>query len=369
MNKKIVIICAVVVAAAAAAFFMMKGGGDGAATSAKPTDVIKVRVAAQPTSGQVFQFIANKHGFNKEEGVDVEMVWLSNLSDAASALMADQVDVLSTYGTGGPLIYIANGQDFNIFGGYMIIGETPVYGKPGTAYTGLESFKGKRIGITRGGTPDIVLKGILYDAGYPFSYGGNTVIGDKNDPDMIKFFEYKKNTDVLQAIANGEVDFGATATGYQIQARDLGLEVKMWPDELWPNHSCCRMLCTNKYLQNNEEAIYRLLRSYLRAEEYMQTNMNEVSDLVVENLDLKKETADSFVLSPHMKYDTDPFTKSVAKMWNKMSNFGYLTVGNVKLEEHMNSSIYKRALESLIKDYPDSQFFKYKMEQFKANNL
>ena len=366
MNKKVIAICAVVLVALAAAFFMKSNK---TVTADKPSDVMKIRVGAQPTSGQVFQFIADKHGFNKDEGIDVQMVWLSNLSDAAAALVAEQVDVLSTYGTGGPLIHIANGQDFNMFAGYMIIGETPVYGKPGTKYAGLPDFKGKRIGITRGGTPDIVLKGILYDAGYPFSYGGKTVIGDKNDPGMIKFLEYKKNTDVLQAVANGEVDFGATATGYQLQAKGLGLQIKMWPDELWPNHSCCRMLATNKYMKGNEEAIYRMLRSYLRAEEYMQTHMEEVSDLVVANLDLKKETADSFVLSPHMKYDTDPFTKSVEKMWNKMSNFGYLTVGNVKLEEHMNSSIYKRALESLIKDYPDSQFFKDKMEQFKANNL
>jgi len=335
---------------------------------AAPEDVLKVRVGAQPTSGQVFQFIAEKHGFNKEEGVEVEMVWLSNLSDAASALTANQVDVLSTYGTGGPLTQIANGQDFNMFAGYMIIGETPVYGKPETEYKDLSSLKGKKIGITRGGTPDIVLKGILYDEGYSFTYGCTTTIGTENDPDMIEFIEYKKNTDVLQAIAKGEVNFGATATGYQIQARDLGLEVKMWPDELWNNHSCCRMLATNTYVDNNEEALYRLLRSYLRAEEYMQDNMQEVSDLVVENLDLQKETADSFVLSPHMKYDTDPYTKSVEVMWNKMANFGYLQTGEIDLKDHMNSEIYKRALESLIEDYPDSQFFKDKMEQFNSNN-
>ena len=341
---------------------------DGQNTGDATDDVLKVTLAAQPTSGQVFQFIAEKHGFNKEEGIEVEMAWLSNLSDAASALAAGQVDILSTYGTGGPLTQIANGQDFNMFAGYMIIGETPVFGKPETEYVDLDSFRGKKIGITRGGTPDIVLKGILYDNGYSFTYGGTTIVGDENDPDMIEFLEYKKNTDVLQAVAKGEVDFGATATGYQIQARDLGLEVKMWPDELWPNHSCCRMLCTNEYLANNEEALYRLLRSYLRAEEYMQDNMEEVSDLVVENLDLTKETADSFVLSPHMKYDTDPYTNSVKKMWDKMANFGYLTVGDINIDEHLNSSIYKRALESLIEDYPDSQFFKDKLVQFNENN-
>ena len=338
------------------------------AASKTPTDVLKITLAAQPTSGQVFQFIAEEHGFNKEEGIEVEMAWLSNLSDAASALTAGQVDVLSTYGTGGPLTHIANGQDYNIFAGYMIIGETPVYGKPETEYVDLDSFKGKKIGITRGGTPDIVLKGILYDAGYSYTYGGTTVIGDPNDPDMIEFIEYKKNPDVLQAIMKGEVDFGATATGYQIQARELGLEVKMWPDDIWNNHSCCRMLCTNEFLANNEESLFRLLRSYLRAEEYMQDNMQEVSDLVVKNLDLQKETADSFVLSPHMKYDTDPYTKSVRKMWDKMANFGYLTTGEIDLDEHMNSSIYKRALDSLIEDYPDSQFFKDKLVQFNENN-
>mgnify|MGYP000317281837 FL=1 len=241
-------------------------------------------------------------------------------------------------------------------------------GKPETEWTSLDSFKGKKIGITRGGTPDIVLKGILYDEGYSYTYGGTTVIGDPDDPDMIEFVEYKKNTDVLQAVMKGEVDFGATATGYQIQARDLGLEVKMWPDEYWPNHSCCRMLCTNTYLKENEEVLYRLLRSYLRAEEYMQDHMDEVVDLVVENLDLTRETAESFVLSPHMKYDTDPYTNSVRTMWEKMDDYGYLTEGDIKIDDHMNSDIYKRALESLIEESPDSQFFKDKMAQFESNN-
>ena len=69
-----------------------------------------------------------------------------------------------------------------------------------------------------------------------------------------------------------------------------------------------------------------------------------------------------------MKYDTDPYTNSVRKMWDKMANFGYLTTGTVDLDEHMNSSIYKRALDSLIEDYPDSQFFKDKLVQFNENN-
>lgn len=326
-------------------------------------EVLKVRLGAQPASGQVFQFLAEDEGILAEEGLEVEMVWLSNLSDAASALNAGQVDVLSTYGTGGPLVQIANGQEWTIMGGYMIIGETPVFGKPETEFKDLTSFEGKKIGITRGGTPDVVLKGILYEAGY-----------DINSD--VTFVEYKKNTDVLQAVANGEVDFGATATGHQLIAKDLGLEVKMWPDEYWENHSCCRMFGTTEWVNNNEEAIYRMLRAYLRAEEMMQDKSvkEHVVDLVVENLDLKKETVESFVLSDHMKYDTDTYKNSVVTMWNRIFDMGYSGLDpaireEIDIEDHINEKIYLKALESLIEDYPDSQFFKDKLEQYNANNL
>ena len=326
-------------------------------------EVLKVRLGAQPASGQVFQFLAEDEGILEEEGLEVEMVWLSNLSDAASALNAGQVDVLSTYGTGGPLVQIANGQEWTIMGGYMIIGETPVFGKPETEFTDLESFRGKKIGITRGGTPDVVLKGILYEAGF-----------DINSD--VTFVEYKKNTDVLQAVANGEVDFGATATGHQLIAEGLGLEVKMWPDEYWENHSCCRMFGTTEWVNNNEEAIYRMLRAYLRAEELMQDQSvkEHVVDLVVENLDLQKETVESFVLSEHMKYDTDTYKNSVVTMWNRIFDMGYSGLDasirdEIDIEDHINEKIYLKALESLIEDYPDSQFFKDKLDQYNENNL
>ncbi|MBR1417447.1 MAG: nitrate ABC transporter substrate-binding protein, partial [Synergistaceae bacterium] len=179
-----------------------------------------------------------------------------------------------------------------------------------------------------------------------------------------------KNTDVLQAIMKKEVDFGSTSTGFQVQARQWGLEVKMWPDEVWKLHSCCRMLSKTSWLENNNEALYRLIRAYLRAEEDMQDEMPHIVDLIVEKLDIAKETAESFVLSPHMIYDTDPYKNSVFKMWDKMSKFGYLPKDpSIKLEDHMNTAIYLKALESLIKDYPDNAFYKAKLEQFNKNNI
>ncbi len=308
---------------------------------------LKVSIAAQATSGQVFQYLAEEKKYLEEEGIEVEVQYISNGTDAFSALSAGKVDILSTYGTGGPLMQIANGQDFNIFGGYMITGETPVFALPDTEYKDIESFRGKKIGITRGGTPDIVLKSILHDAGFDI---------EKD----VTFVEFKKNTDTMAAVANGEIDFGAVATGYELQIAEMGMEVKMWPDDLYQNHSCCRMVATNEWLNDdtNKEAAKRLIKAYLRAERDMtdEAIVDEVCKLTSEELDIQPEVVESFVKSPHMIYETDPYIQKVVQMWNNMDSFGYLSA-DVDLKEHVNSDIYKAALDELTEEYPDDSFY------------
>lgn len=321
-------------------------------TAGEKKEVMKVSIAAQATSGQVFQYLAKNRGYLEEEGVEVEVQYISNGTDAFSALSAGKVDIISTYGTGGPLMQIANGQDFTIFGGYMITGETPVFALPGTEYTDLESFRGKKIGITRGGTPDIVLKSILYNAGFDI---------EKD----VTFVEFKKNTDTMAAVANGEIDFGAVATGYELQIADMGMEIKMWPDDVYQNHSCCRMVAGSKWLadDNNKEAVKRLMKAYLRAERDMtnESVVDEVCELTSKELDIDRNVVDSFVKSPHMIYETDPYTQKVVQMWNNMNDFGYLKA-NVDIKDHVNSDIYKEALDELMKENPDDAFYKERAE-------
>lgn len=328
--------------------------------SSNSGDTKKVSIAAQSNSGQVFVYIAEDQGYLSEEGIDIEMIYINNGTDAFQSMDAGKVDIMSTYGTGSPLIQIANGKEYTIFGGYMITGETPCFGKPETEWKDLQSFKGKKIGITRFGTPDIVMKGILHDEGL------------YNSPDdaQVEFVEFKTNQETLQAIASGQVDFGCTATGYELQAAALGLEIKMWPDDFWPNHSCCRMECLSSFLEkeDNQEAVYRMFRAFLRAEEYLQDHKDEVVQLVVKNLDLDEATVESFVKSPHMNYNTDPNKKAVEKMWDKMKSFGYIENQDINIDDHINVSIYQTALESLVEDYPDDAFFKQKMTEFQENN-
>lgn len=167
------------------------------------------------------------------------------------------------------------------------------------------------------------------------------------------------------------MDFGSVSTGFGVQIAKSGMKIVMWPDELWPDHSCCRMLAKTDWMNANNDKLYRLLRAYLRAERDMhaENGMEEVVNLTMKNLDMSEETARSFLQSPHMKYETDPYKNSVITMWNKMKGFGYIADPGIKIENHINTDIYKSALQSLLAENPEDAFYREKLAMFTKHNL
>ena len=48
-----------------------------------------------------------------------------------------------------------------------------------------------------------------------------------------------------------------------------------------------------------------------------------------------------------------------------MQAFGYIKDPAIDLNDHLNTAIYKSALDSLLAQYPDDTFFKENSEMFK----
>ena len=140
----------------------------------------------------------------------------------------------------------------------------------------------------RGGTPDIILKGVLHDAGFDLTKD-------------VTFVEFKRNQEVMEAVCSGQCDFGGVSTGFELQLKESGLKIVKWTDELWPNHSCCRMLSKTEWMAGNPEALKKLFRAYLRAERDMQKPeaMDRVVKLTMKELDMSEALVRIFVQSPH----------------------------------------------------------------------
>ncbi len=324
-----------------------------AETEAEAKELTKVTVAYAPGQGNLFQMIAADKGFLAEEGLEVEEVLISNGTDAYSALGAETVDVLLAFGTCRPLSQIANGGEYTIFAGALASGATPIIAKEEVEFNGLEDFVGKTIGCIPSSTSDITLKALLNDAGYDLEKDFNWV-------------EFKKTPDALEAARNGQVDFATMPTGQEVTMEKYGLKAVLWPDEYWPNHSCCRVTARTEWLNENPDTAKAMLRAYLRAGEYL-NDTDYTVQLMIDRLDLERETVESFVLSEHFVPELDPLKNTVVKVWDTMNDIGYAD-SEINIEDHINIELYKEALDELTAENPDSEYYAAKQALFAEMN-
>jgi len=69
-----------------------------------------LRIRYAPGGGSVLTFIAKDKGFFKQEGIDADLVPFNSSADGLNALLAGKIDIGVSFGTGGPLTFIAKGQ-------------------------------------------------------------------------------------------------------------------------------------------------------------------------------------------------------------------------------------------------------------------
>lgn len=313
-----------------------------------------VTVAYAPSQGNLYQMIAADKGFLKDEGLEVEEVLISNGTDTYSALGSGTVDVLLAFGTCRPLAQIANGGEYTIFAGALASGATPIIARNETEFSGLEDFVGKKIGCIPSSTSDITLRALLYNAGYDLEQD-------------FEWVEFKKTMDALEAVRSGQVDFATMPTGQEVIMQQYGLKAVLWPDEYWPNHSCCRVTARTEWLEENPNTATALLRAYLRAGEYL-GDTDYTSQLMMNRLNMDQATVDSIVLSEHYQPELDPLKNTVVEVWDMMNNIGYID-SDLDIETHINTELYKQALDQLTAENPDSDYYASKQAFFSENDM
>lgn len=317
------------------------------AAKANGLETTKVRVAYIPSSGHVFTFIAEDRGYFAEEGLTVERVPINASADAWASLYGGQVDVLMTYGTSGPVSQIAAGEDVTIFGGYMIIGHVPVVARPGTGWNNILDLKGKKLGFNK----------YSYSTCGPMKWAGIDL--DKD----VEFITLGTNMEKLEAIKAGEIDYATISTGHETIIRDMGLEIVAWTDEIWPNYSCCRMESTGKWLKENPNTAKALLRAMLRGQEVYENEIDYAVTLTAEKLDVTEEYARTFLTSPHYRINLDPHKNVVQDVWKVMQELELIKSDtNINIDDHINTTLYKEALDTNTQKYPESSEF-YKIQQ------
>lgn len=319
--------------------------------SAKPQEV---KVAYNPQTGNILGFVSIEKKFDVEEGVAITLVPFSNSTDALNALQSGKVDVAVSFGTTAPLTFVTKGADFTIFGGY-VSGGMPVYAKPDFEYTGMQSFVGHTVAVPRMYTPEIVWRGAMTKAGL--------------DPDtQCTVMEFKKPTDVLEAVKSGKADVGIGTNSTYLQALAAGLKIVTWTNDLDPMHVCCRPVGRSEWLATSPEVVKGFLRAWIRAEEFLTSNPEESVAINTKYLKLDEKQAREMLLETNQVFESDPKTNGVRYMWKLLGDLQYAKTEGIDIEKHLNASLYKEALDELSARHPGNAAYEKLQQRFVKYN-
>lgn len=313
-----------------------------------------VNMAYNPATGNILGFIAIDSGIAKEEGLDIKLIPFTNSTDALNALQAGKVDMGVSFGTIAPLTIITQGADFTIFGGY-VSGGMPVYGRPDIKYTGLETFKGKTVAVARMYTPDLVWRGAMVKAGYDLSKD-------------VKIIEFKKPAEVLEAVSSGKADIGIGTNSTYLQAVAAGLNIMTWTNDLDPMHVCCRPVANTQWINDNPDLVKRLMRAWIRSEEILINDPEYCVKLNMKYMELDEKQSRQMLLETNQIFEADPKSEGVRYMWQMMGELNYAKTDGIDIEKHINTSLYKQALDELLAEKPDSKTLQMFAERYQKYN-
>ena len=86
-------------------------------------------------------------------------------------------------------------------------------------------------------------------------------------------------------------------------------------------------------------------------------------------MNLDEASAKQLLLETNQELWTDPKSNGVQSMWKSMNELKYIDGGDINVKDHINIDLYKKALDELIKENPNDEYFsKTLVERYNSNN-
>jgi NitT/TauT family transport system substrate-binding protein len=257
---------------------------------ASSADLVKVGVAN--TASDVSFFIADKKGYFRDEGIEVDLIPFASATQMVAPLGTGELDVGA--GAPGAGLYNAAARDIAV----KIVadkGSMP----PGHGYLSLvvrkdlittgkvtspADLKGLKIGdLSRQGSGDVTLNEILKK--------GNLKFGDV---DAV----YMGAPQLAAALQNGALDAALiTEPSLSIAVASGSAVLLIKGDEAYPNQQLAVTLFSEKMVQNKRDLAQRFMNAYVKAARFYNDalekgklagpNAKDVIDILVERTNLK----------------------------------------------------------------------------------
>lgn len=302
--------------------------------------------------------------YYKEEKLNVSTQTVSGgFPEAMPALSNGSADVLP-FGSIPSCTYIGQGDDLVIFGGTIANGSEAITLKENKdKYQKPEDFKGKKIACFRMETGHMVLKSWLRENG----------IADGED---VEFVLLEGGPAILAAVENGEADLGFWNSGGGYMAIKGGkCAVAFRPDELiGQEFPCCRQTTNRDAFNNKRSALIKFQMANLRGLYDIDNDKEGSIKLLTKYSGQDEEYVENVIYGKGdyiaaMKYELDPYTDDVKTFYGNMVDNGDIEDTNKDLIlEHMDSTIYKAALDALIARGENTEYYQKLADEYAKHN-
>lgn len=329
--------------------------------SKKNSETINFGITMGPGSIRTaIVILADKLGYFKEEGVNVEFKEVADAASALTSLSLGKGD-LDIWGTGivPDLTFITNGSDLVIFEGTAAEGGA-IISLPENVekFKSLKNFENTTVAMVRNQTSWVVTRELMREQGL-----------DVNSINL-KFVDSQIN--VAQAVAKGEADTGFLPVEFANQFRPEGIELVREVGELVPNYVCCRQITSRKTFTTKRDALVKFSKANLRAWNYFENpaNRENVIKLLAEFSGQEPSYINQYFFVNHTLLTLDPNTNGISNFYTAMINSDYFTGKTpVDIEKFIDSSIYKEALDAVAKENPTDEFYKAALKNYDKYNL
>ena len=294
-------------------------------------------------------------GYYEEEGLDVKINIANSNADGLSALTSGKV-LETGAGATAPLNLIDDGTDLVLIGGLMTQGAA-LFTQPGQENIWknitADSIRGKKIGVTRAQSGDIAFREALAKQGI--------------DLKTIEFVELGDCPTIIEAVKKGSIDAGIVFMTFRETAEAQGLKAAKHIDEVTPGFICCRVTTTRKILEEHRADFVKLARAQIKAYRLYRTDEEKTLGYVKQFVEIDDKILRSQLYTyGHLGLNPNPAKDKIEDFYDGMKRIGYAK-GAADVDAHIDTSIFKEALDSLLAEEPEDASFLELKKQFEES--
>lgn len=268
-NKVIVIIIAIVVVAVGAYFLLGSGSNE-------------VIIGYLPSDHDAALFVADAQGQYKANGINTKLVQFNNGGDLMTAMASGDVDV-GYVGITPVLSSIANGVPVKVISAAQTEGSGIVVAKD-SGINSVSDLNGKKIATPgESSIQHMLLTYYLKQNGMSLS---DLKVSSMKVPSM------------NDALKTGKIDGMITFEPYVSIAEKNGAKVFVDSSEIIPDHPCCVVVASDKFIDEHPNETQTILDIHENATNYINNNTDEAASLlpsdIVSDVEVEKVAMSGF---------------------------------------------------------------------------